>query len=330
MNPLQNKLLDKLQKQNEQAGFDTSEDALLHAQSVAPPVDEPNLQTSIPPTEAAGVVQSPIPATITQQTPELGESYPAHPEAFVKDISQEESQSANTPESRKERIMMLERALEGSPTNEKNVTPKAKTYLDDFGAETYYVKNISNGHVSVSDLDITIKRGKSEDLLKFAELEDTKKSRDLRAAVGYDKNPGPYNKTLLLRLTPEEYEIEKIKELKNKQKIDQFKQNQADIHTQQQIQQQQQSQTYNAVTQQKIVQPQTPRIRPTVLSKLEKLRLSSMPENAHLGLAPEEFVEWAITEHLSIEELDFIISHPNVINNSNIRTALYEKRSEVT
>jgi hypothetical protein len=370
MNPLQNQLLDKLHKQNEQAGFDTSADMTPPVQPTIPLVENVNKppipSQPVQPTKPSQPVQPMRPAQPVQPTkpaqplrpieptrsetesqlqpepePEtltgidvrpmaskdhIGETYPAHSGAVVQLDHQEEI----PVEPRNARIAALERALEGQTTSEKSVTPKAATYLDDFGAETYYVKNISNGHVSVSDIDLTVKRGKSEDLLKFAALEDIKKSRDLRAAVGYDKKSGPYSQTLLLRLTPEEYEIEKIKELQNKQKIDQFKQNQANIYAHQQTQQQQQTQTYNAITQQKIAQPQTPRIRPTVLSKLEKLRLSSVPENAHLGLAPEEFVEWAITENLSLEELDFIISHPNVINNSNIRTALYEKRSEIT
>lgn len=321
MNPVQQQLLDKLNRQNAQAGFDTSV-------SVTPPnqptVPLENVEIPIQPVQPQ---LEPVVETITQPV-EL-KNYPAHSEAFVNTEPQEEAVIAQHVPNQTERIRALEDALGENSTNTKSVTPKARAYLDDFGAETYYVKNISNGHVSVSDIDVTIKRGRSEDLLKFAELEDIKKSRDLRAAIGYDKKPNPYKKTLLLRLTPEQYEEEKIKELRNKQKIDQFKQNQAVAHAQHQ-QLQQQPQTQNAITQQTILQPQTPRIRPTVLSKLEKLRLASVPENAHLGLAPEEFVEWAVTEDLSIEELDFIISHPNVVNNPNIRTALYEKRSEIT
>jgi len=324
MNPLQQKeLLDKLNKQNAQAGYDTSV-------SVTPPVpstvtSEVPVQPTVQPKVAPEVSVQPATGIPIQpmEPPELAPAQPVY--------AQEQSVEQNVEKSRTERIKELELALGEGTKDTKDMTAKARAFIDDFGAETYYVQNISNGHVAISDIDVTVQRGKSEDLLKYANLEDIKKSRDLRAAIGYDKKPNPYKRSLLLRLTPEEYEIEKTKELHNKQKIDQFKQNQAVVHAQQQqAQQTQQTQAYNAITQQPILQPQTPRIRPTVLSKLEKLRLSSVPENAHLGMAPEEFVEWAVTENLSIEELDFIISHPNVVNNSNIRTALYQKRGEMT
>jgi hypothetical protein len=328
MNPLQQKeLLDKLQKQNAQAGYDTSVTVIPPNQPVqtTQPVSETVTQPIIKPVQTSQVSQ-PVVEASAPATPPIPPMQPTQSSVATPIEPQPENTRDLTAEkSRTERIAELEHALGDSVKETKDMTAKARAYLDDFGSETFYVKNISNGHVAISDIDVTVQRGKSEDLLKYADLESIKKSRDLRAAIGYDKKPNPYKRSLLLRLTPEEYEIEKTKELQNKQKVDQFKQNQAVIHAQQQ-----QAQPYNAVTQQPILQPQTPRIRPTVLSKLEKLRLSSVPENAHLGLAPEEFVEWAVTESLSIEELDFIISHPNVVNNPNIRTALYEKRSEMT
>ena len=336
MNPLQQQeLMEKLNKQNHQAGYDTT---TIIAPTVQP-TTLPSVQAMeipVQPVQTVQVPQPPHPMQVPQPEIEVEreeQRLPVHPEQPMQmepaqSVYQEEA--SNESENRSARIAALEQALGEEPKDTKSMTAKARVFLDDFGSETYYVKNISNGHVAVSDIDVTIKRGKCEDLLRYATLEDIKKSRDLRASIEYDKIPSSYRKSLLLRLTPEEYEVEKTKELKNKQKISQFKQNQTVAHSQyQQQQQQQQTQTYNAVTQQQIAQPQTPRIRPTVLSKLEKLRLSTVPENAHLGLAPEEFVEWAVTENLSIEEMDFVISHPNVINNPNIRTALYEKRSEM-
>lgn len=329
MNPLQQQeLIDKLNRQNQQAGFDTSLSTTPPAQATMPIVE--NVGVSVP-------SQTVQPESDLQAEPEIYPAHPVYSDVAIPLASENENVTDEIAEkafeerqlSRSERIEALERELEEAPKISNNVTVKAKAYLDDFGAETYYVKNISNGHVSVSDIDVTVKRGESEDLLKFADIEDIKKSRDLRTAIGYERKPNPYRRTLLLRLTPEEYEEEKTKQLRNKRKIDQFKQSQAVAHANFQQNQQQTTQTYNGVTQQIIAQPQTPRIRPTVLSKLEKLRLSTVPENAHLGMGPEEFVGWAVTEDLSIEELDFIISHPNVINNHHIRTALYEKRSEI-
>lgn len=288
MNPMQQQqLMEKLQKQNQQAGFDTTE-------SVIPSTQQP-VRSSIP--------QDPAPQQEEQMTTD----------ATVEEL--------NKKPSTKERIEALEQELGERGQDTSKATPKAKAFIDEYGNETWYVKNLSNGHISISDLDITIKRGRCDDLLKFANIEDIKKSRDLRAATSDVEN-----RVLLKRLTPEEYLDEKQKEVATKRKIQDFKNTQAYTAVQAQ---QQQTQAVNATTQQRSPTPQTPRIRPAVLSKLEKLRLSSVPESAHLGLSSEEFVEWALTEDLSSEELDFIATHPNVVNNSNIRTAVFKRKSEL-
>jgi hypothetical protein len=208
-----------------------------------------------------------------------------------------------------------------------NSSPKrAGIFNDDLGNETFYVKNISNGHVTVkglkdNDPDIVISVGDCLDLLRDRTLEELKSLRDLRAACDeYSERP------LLKRLTPEEYYEEKKKRLQSKKIIERERENMAATAMAAQ-QQQQTTQPINAMTQQRVAQPQTPRIRPAILSKLEKLRLSTDPINAHLGWTSEEFIDWAVNAELNNEELDYIISNPVVINYNNVRTALLEKKS---
>jgi len=219
----------------------------------------------------------------------------------------------------KDKIAEVEAMLGEAPQSISDATANARKFLDEMGDETFYIDNVSNGHVVVSDLDITIKRSKSEDLLRFATLEDLKKSRDLRAML-VDVGNAP----TLIRLTPEEYLVKKRKEVSNKKMIEKMKADQATMSQQHQAQQQQGNQ------QNQVAPPQlSSRINPTILSKLEKLRLSTVPENAHLGMTPIEFVEWVVTEKLSGEELDFIASHPNVVHNATIRTAVFERKSQM-
>lgn len=222
----------------------------------------------------------------------------------------------------RDRIEAIEQELGESSKSVSTVTARAKVFLDEYGNETFYVENVSDGHIVVSDLDLNIPRGKSVDLLTMATLEDLKKSRDLRSMLA-----GDIGRSMLNRLTPEEYLIKKQEELSNKRKIEQMK-----IEAGKQTQQIQQQ--MNPMMQQQQVQnvENTSRIRPVVLGKLEKLRLSSIPGSAHLGMTYIEFTNWALTETLSPGELDFIITHPDVMNNSNsneIRQALFEKRSKI-
>jgi hypothetical protein len=288
LNPQQQQLFAKLQNQNEKAGFDTTE-------HIMPPIQPAQPIQSIPKTvivNAQGEEMTPISVSkqgISSKIEEL-------------EIALGESQAINT-----------------SPK-------RTGIFNDDLGNETFYIKNISNGHVTVkglkeNDPDIVIRVGDCVDLLKDRTLEELKSLRDLRAACDeYSERP------LLKRLTPEEYYEEKKKRLQSKKIIERERENMAAASMAAQ-QQQQTTQTMNAVTQQRVAQPQTPRIRPMILSKLEKLRLSTDPINAHLGWTSEEFVDWAVNADLNNEELDYIISNPVVVNYNNIRTALLEKKS---
>jgi len=187
---------------------------------------------------------------------------------------------------------------------------RAKSFLDEFGNETWYVENISDGHIALSDLDITIPRNKVANLLGPKSLEELRKSSDLRLNVS-----GETERPMLKRLTPEEFLEKRRIEIQQKKQIAQMK---AGVNA-------------NGTQVQNPNNPQqlTPRIRPTVLSKLEKLRLYSVPGNAHLGLTPIEFAQWALSENLSYAELEFVISHPNVSIYNDVLQVLYTKKANV-
>lgn len=194
-----------------------------------------------------------------------------------------------------------------SASASQEVTARSRSFMDEFGDETFYVQNESNSHCAISDLDLTVNRGECDDLLRHLPLEQLKKSRDLRAMLAGNTATGM---SLLRRLTPEEY-LHAIKiQRENKQKIDELKAEFAP------------NKPENSAANQ--------RVRPTILSKLEKLRLFSIPENRHQGMPPIEFTQWAMTENLTLAELDYVIAHPNVIAYPEILTALYEKRKTMS
>jgi len=203
-----------------------------------------------------------------------------------------------------DRIREVEAQLGRTPAvTSETVTAKSKSFMDEFGDETFYVMNESNSHCAISDLDISINRGECADLLQLASIEDIKKSRDIRALLaGHTASRKPY----LRRLTSEEYLDAIQRQLSNQAQIEKLK---AEFAPNQPDQ-----------------SPGNQRVSPTILSKLEKLRLFSIPENRHQGMPPIEFTQWALTENLTIAEVDYILAHPNVIPYKEIQTALYEKR----
>jgi len=119
-----------------------------------------------------------------------------------------------TSNTTKSKIAELEKELgiyDSMPTSKKGA--EAKSFLDEFGDETFYVENVSNGHVVISDVDMDkIPRGKVLDLLRFAPIESLKKSRDLRVAMS-----GYGGTRLLKRLTPVEY-MQRMERASNKEK----------------------------------------------------------------------------------------------------------------
>jgi len=312
----QTDLLNKLARQNTAAGINTvdgsplPDSANVSHEDLIEPLDnvqnehvrqmrQTGAQITVPINPAQTPPAQPVQSTPTHVAPTPEQA----PVAPVIPSTQPDQDVTGTSMSIRNRIAEIEQELgEASPA----ISTRAAAFLDELGNETFYVENISNGHIAISDLGVTIKRGTSQDLLWESSLEQVKNSRDLRAMLARVTD-----RPLLKRLTPEEFLYKKEIELQNKRRIEQMKANPPTEGTQ--------------------AQPR-PRIRPTVLSKLEKLRLSTEPKSAHLGMTPIEFVQWVVTETLTAEELDFISTHPNVVNNVNgkeIIQNVFERKGQI-
>jgi len=164
-------------------------------------------------------------------------------------------------------------------------TTASTPYHDEYGQETFYVKNLTNGHVIVPGIGIdSIPKGSVVDLLEYTDLQTLKSSHFLRKALS--PNNG---KVLLKRLTVEQYQKEKrLKDL-TQAKLDQLRKEQYIEEVK--------SKTNTQVSQ----------IRPAILAKVEKLALGSKPETKNQGISPLEFLEWMESESFTMDELDHII-----------------------
>jgi hypothetical protein len=181
-----------------------------------------------------------------------------------------ESQVSASPSVQRERV------------KENTLTP----YHDEFGNETFYVKNITNGHVIITGIGIdSIPKGSVVDLLEYTDLKTLKESYHLRRALS--ENSG---KPLLKRLTVEQYRKEKELKSFTQSKISQMKK---EIYVEE------------AKKEGKNV---TNPIRPVVLAQLEKLSLGKKPETKAQGITPLEFIEWMESENFTVDELDHILS----------------------
>lgn len=174
------------------------------------------------------------------------------------------------------------------PSMTPSYSPKQNPWLDpNTGDESWFIRNISNGHVVISDIEMdVIKRGEAVDLLELASIEDIKKSRDLKRAIS-----GAKGTSLLERLTPEQYDKLTLEKQNNEKKIAQYKQ-QSELRAK------------NGITPEQL----KGKVRGVVLSKMEKLRLSLESATPELGISPVEFMSWAGTAGLTVPELSYILS----------------------
>lgn len=204
-----------------------------------------------------------------------------------------------------------------SPSSIASVT----SYKDEYGNDTYYVKNISDGHVTIKDPDLVIPKGKVMDLLQFAGMEELQSCRDIRVAMSPTNRMG----SMLKRLTQREYLEEMEKELSIKKRIDIVRQQESLRNAQNAQNPNNRNQFQNNPVQEQ----QGPKIRPLVLGKVEKLRLSSDPDpdNAKYGINPAEFIQWVMGEFLSDEELDYLLGDPVISNKHDIKAAIVEKKT---
>lgn len=205
-----------------------------------------------------------------------------------------------------ERIRQSEAELGISDAPMKTMEGKHKPqeYLDEYGNETYYVKNISGNHIVISDISDMdkVEKGKCVDLLQMADIDTLKKSRDLRIAV-----MGLKGEKLLERITPEEYFefLQKEAQLRKRMNDNMYKNNPE-------------------------LAPQTnDTVSSKVLSKLEKFKLSTDidPEKTQYGISEDEFSLWLRTEQLNESELDYILA--SIPNNRTIRSVVIEKKQEL-
>jgi len=179
-----------------------------------------------------------------------------------------------------------------------------KNYVDEFGDPTFYVMNIATGHVHISDLNLTIPVGKVMDLREYRELDDLKKSPDLRYALSPKVS-------LLKRLTKEEYQ-KLLEEQTKKEEI------LSKTHpvTNPEIG------TTNAEG--NIVKEVKVNIRPKCQSMVEKLKLYGNSQTREKGISPEQFLLWLDSYVPTDDEKEYMVS---VISDKQIRQKLASLKS---
>ncbi len=193
---------------------------------------------------------------------------------------------------------------EHKPTMHNKVSP----YVDEYGEETFYVENLTNGNIVIPGIGIaSITKGEVVDLLESADLETLKRSQFLKRALSDSQGI-----QLLRRLTPEQWNA-----IREKKKA---------------IARRYQEQTKSVSpaapqTSSSVVSESQEAIRPLVLSKVEKLRLglNNDPEIATKGISKYEFLQWLDVEYLTIDELDYILG---VVGDKEVRLHVYEKKQQ--
>jgi len=208
----------------------------------------------------------------------------------------------SAPASIRERINQMEAKLGINDSMASSRNYNAQTFLDNFGDETFYVSNISNGHVLVTDLDLKIPRGQTLDLLKFCDLDAIKKSRDIRVALANNPHAGP----MIKRLTPEEYLNKMDQAYNEKVKIENFKKIS------------QLRQASGQTSDNRYMEP----VKAVVYDKLNKLKLS-YSDTPHKGISPVEFAQWVQTENLGKADLDQILAQ---IDDNDLRILVNERK----
>jgi hypothetical protein len=108
-------------------------------------------------------------------------------------------------------IIQYPEIIKAAESRKKELTRKTKPkkrkesmFLDKEGKITWYIKNTSPNHVVISDLDVTINRGKALDALIGITAKQIEKSRDLKMQIEVGN---------IKRLTEKEYIVELKKSL---------------------------------------------------------------------------------------------------------------------
>ena len=188
------------------------------------------------------------------------------------------------------------KALQNELGNSK-ITDKAtsvKSFLDDYGNETWYVKNLTNTHVIVemnrtreSDESITITKNSYVDLLAMTSLEYIHKSQSLRKC---------FNDRLLERITPVEFFDYLNKKAEDVKRAD-----------------------YITKKDEKEDTKKDP-IRIVTKTKVEKYKDFLKTGN---GITTADFINWVQNEPLNEEEIEYCMSSTT---DKDIRTILIHKK----
>ena len=211
----------------------------------------------------------------------------------------------------KEEIEMMENELRNT-----GYVPKTarQNYKDDMGNDTYYVKNMAQGHIALANPDILIKKGEAVDLLELASLDELNSCRDLRTC----KNNGT-----LKQITQIEYAQAIRSQLETKKRIDVLN-HQAELKKMQN-----KNNTLDNSMGNNPAPIEQEQIRPVIASRLHKLSLSSNkdPEINSRGWSSVEFINWMMGESLSIEELDHLLGDPTVAKYHDIKAQIIQKKA---
>ena len=203
----------------------------------------------------------------------------------------------------RDKIQAAEKEYYSDPMISHQPMKPKTSYLDEYGNETYYVRNLAKGHVLLDKPEIKIEKGTVTNLLEFASAEDLQKCSDLKKAIML--------KTLE-RIVPEEYLEEMTRALEMRKKTDA-------MHRQERIKEMQEK---------GIKGIGDFKVSPSILSKLERLRLSTEkdPEVAKFGWKSFEFIAWMTSESLNEGELNYILNDQTVNKFSDIKAAAIQKK----
>jgi len=168
-------------------------------------------------------------------------------------------------------------------------------FNDDYGNETWYIKNNTNFHVvlDIEEMD-KIAKNLTVDLLAMADLESVKNSKALRRCI---------NDGTLKRITPSEFLAHLREEKSKKKRADEIVAKETGKDTEEEI-----------------------KVRNVVITKVEKYKMYINSVNKDQGMSTVEFVSWLTTEKLNTEELEYCLS--GIVDN-DIRTLLITKRQEL-
>mgnify|MGYP001231166911 CR=1 FL=1 len=177
---------------------------------------------------------------------------------------------------------------------------KAGIFLDEFGHQTFYVRNIGPRPVSISGLGIKVASNDVEDLLQFKSIEEVQKDQGLRTALNIGKS--------LVRISKEEY----LHLLAKKEE--------GELIRAQQLQ----DLSNRKVT---AVNPEDIKISSLVMNQVTKAQMYYSPDAAvaALGTLPYDFKEWAIVANLTIAEMDYIA---NAVPDKEVKAAMFKRKSE--